>query len=295
LLEITVEALSTGHRTRRDWLGNYIDDPFVRVELSLKVWHLASQKLIGETGERWEYHIEDPENAERQRARLYETANHLGDRFIAESGAGHFGEDLRSIQRPLTWNDLAFYVQVGAAMIAGVVALLAGMIVAKLLWVIAGLLRRSFSAVNAPKSPCTITQQPLPPVAPVVMLPSPAPVLALPEPAASIEPPREWEERIKKAIALSLSTGDFSDPACLAIARHQRDEILKDARKYEAAEAARLLRAKDRKEEDCKAAAEWVKHSDLSETEILNVLQNADMWDYRLLLAAKALAQKEHN
>lgn len=295
LLELTVDALSTGHRTRHDWGGNYVDDPFVHTELSLKIWNLASQRLIGEVGERRDYHIEDPENTERQRARLYETADHLADGFVAQVTAGHFGKDLQSIQRPLTWDDFTIYEQVGCVILVSVILVLIAFVLIKLSLSVAALLRRLFRGVTPRKSPSINTRQPLQPPAPVVMLPSPAPTRNLPEPAVSTEPPREWEERIKKAIALSLSTDDFSDAACVAIAREQGGEIRKHGRRYEEAEAARLLRAKDAMEENRRAAAEWAKHSDLSESEILNVLENADMWDYRLLLAAKNLAQDGQN
>lgn len=89
------------------------------------------------------------------------------------------------------------------------------------------------------------------------------------------------------AIALSLATDNFSRAACWDAAHDAREAILKRRNAIEDTEAARRLNRNQREEEYNEIAVCASETCDLSRDEVIEILRNADAWEYRVLREAE--------
>jgi hypothetical protein len=94
-------------------------------------------------------------------------------------------------------------------------------------------------------------------------------------------------KRLHSALALKLDTDNFSEAACRETAHENLDRILKRREAIQDAEAQRLLQIKAHEQEyrNIAAYAAWI--SDLPETEVIELLRQAEAWEYRVLREAE--------
>jgi hypothetical protein len=98
---------------------------------------------------------------------------------------------------------------------------------------------------------------------------------------------------LKDAIALSLKTENFSEAARRTAASAQRDHVLATHAEIEAKEAERIANARARAAHYEGVAAHAAPKSELGHAAIVDILRNADEWEYQVLQEAKKLAVEE--
>ncbi len=103
----------------------------------------------------------------------------------------------------------------------------------------------------------------------------------------SLNPTDEQIKRLDAAIALSIATDNFSQAKLWEAAHDGLEATLDRAQAIQEAEGARLATAKVRQAENAKIAKHAAATSNFSEDQILNILRQAEEWDYRLLREAQ--------
>ncbi len=267
LLELSVDALQTATRAMHVLPENeYKEDPVLSIELSLAVKNLTSGRIAGRIATRQEYHLtrDELDRLEPKRVALYKATDRLADRFIDAADEGKFGEQLKSIQIQL-WAPLQ--PRQAMAALEGALCLLA------IVWLIVIIKsvanrwqqkRRAEERQRQNQRNAENAQQ------------------------LAIERQNDADDkRAHAAIALSLATDNFSDPACWDAAHDGLDKILARREAIEDAEAARRLNAKKHKDDYLRIAARAASTSDFSEAAIVEILRKADEWDYRMLREAE--------
>jgi len=107
---------------------------------------------------------------------------------------------------------------------------------------------------------------------------------------ASARKIQDMERELKEGIALSLKTDGFSEAARQAAATAGRDGILAAHAAVEAKEAERLANARARAAHYEGVAAYAAPRSELGHAAIVEILREADEWEYKVLQEAKRLA-----
>jgi hypothetical protein len=110
---------------------------------------------------------------------------------------------------------------------------------------------------------------------------------------ASARKVQEMECELKEAITLSLKTDNFSEAARQTAATTRRDQVLAMHAEIEEKEAERIATARARAAYYEGMAAHAAPKSGLEHAAIVDILRNADEWEYQVLQEAKKLAVEE--
>lgn len=105
--------------------------------------------------------------------------------------------------------------------------------------------------------------------------------------SSSASPQSSDDKRLIEAIALWLVTDKYSPNSMRAHARLRRDDILRNAKRIEEREAARLLNSRALEAEYRRLAAYAAPKTDFTAAQLILMLGRADEWPYILLLVAK--------
>lgn len=92
---------------------------------------------------------------------------------------------------------------------------------------------------------------------------------------------------LSAAVALWLATDNFSQAKLWEAAHEGLDAILARAAAIQEAEAERRLDVKAREAKYQRIACHAAVTSDITESELIDILRNFDMWEYRMLCEAQ--------
>lgn len=255
ILEVSVDAMLASVRSKWGEHHYYEDQPIFHVELSLTVKHPASGRTLGNTGERRDYELSFSnleENAPK-RGVLYDAADHLVDRFLDEARAGKFGDGLTSIQTPDAWTNALVWAKQPLTLLSAVFSGVAVFFTfaSFSLWSI----RRREEADRKRAMHA------------------------------------RWDARLTEAKAKALETNNFSEEWVLAAARCRRETILNESSAIEGDEAKRQVTARAKEAEYRVIASYAAEVHGLNAEETVELLRQADLLPYRLLVEAKNLTE----
>ena len=103
---------------------------------------------------------------------------------------------------------------------------------------------------------------------------------------------RTLDVQFEEALALWLVTEKFSKNACLKTANEHLSRILRNATAIELDEARRLANVRTRREEYSNFAIHAASQCEFGAQEIVDILEQADAWPYRVLKHAKGIKEQ---
>jgi hypothetical protein len=259
LLDLTIAALHPAYRAAWDGGHNaYVEDPVFSVELSLIVKHLQSGRVLGSTGERYEYHFQNNYEADRPEAKhgvIFTAADNLAERFVSELASARYGQELTSARTPSAIEQCAALLATAVVGVPLLPLLMWALPIASgltLVPVLNKLVERRLRARTASR--------------------------------------KEWDATLESAIALKLKTDDFSDAACRLAAMARRDAILAAHAEIEKKTAHRLCQSDEMESFYAKVARYAARRTNFNKEQMVGILRNADEWEFRVLQEAKRQA-----
>ncbi|MDT8067953.1 MAG: hypothetical protein ROO76_07265 [Terriglobia bacterium] len=252
---LSVDTMQVAERPFRNINdADYTVDGVFGVDLSLTIKDVGSGKTLGTLRGRAENRFRTWERNDIpiKRIAIYTAADRIVNSFMEAANKGEFGDDVKSLLPPSPSDLVASWVRNPAHLPLVVFAALtsAVIVIVKVVFDSSG----NEYSVHVPK-----------------------------EDGGG----RNDKKKLQDALALKLATDNFSDAACWDAAHDGQKEILDRRAVIEDAEAARLLDSKNRDTQYRRIASHAVLLCDLTEEAVIDMLRNADVWDYRVLREAE--------
>jgi hypothetical protein len=283
VIELSVDTMHPAERSvpidsGHDYGALHVFD----VDLSLTVRNLQTGNVVGTSGERYVYSFTpglfidiDARRLTEKRAAIFQAADNLAGRFVGELEAGRYGKELHFSTASTPPEPEPFLTQV--TMATGIPAGLWAPLAVLLSVIVIAFTSSGPAPLPASSGPARVPAWSVP-------APLPAPPPPAPDPHAT------WDKEFREALALFLKTDNFSDIACRTAAAMTRGEMLAISARITDKEAERLASAKARAAHYENLAAYASVESGLDPAAIVEILQKADQWEYRVLQEAKKIA-----